>query len=508
MDWKNKLKQTGIRLAKQELNKAKSKKVNKVDNSLVRNAVQQSTNRRSKSSRLVENLLETTAKDKARAAYSKPLGGLNDKLNSSTAGSIINNVVDVPGTVQDKLDSQVDRAIKSFKTPSTKSEKKKKIDELKKVENASDIGKGSKEIKQKIKDKRSSLLEDVEKRNKKNKLEESVNGLLDVFQKSTKTKQTTLTRLITDNSLKTDNVKFNPMAVAERKKFESEVKNIKNVEGGGLDPYLRFTVAKGDAPATKNAKIAYLIESVMDSDTIKTSSSTNRTKGENQGFTKNLTIDTDDSIVHTFNLPLQGNTLTESFSFNYETGKKSALGAATDSAGEWSGKKWTEIAQRLMDDTEFGKTFDQNASRAGRQGNLAYNPNIEQIFQNVDIRSFSFEFLMIPRNSKEYNNLMESILMLKYWSHPKQSEVYGRFLEYPKPWKIDYVLASGIKSDVTEKVLYTKEAYCTEISIQYAGGSEFLLNAKDDNFSAIEIKANFVEKEILLRDDIFYKVEG
>ncbi len=503
MDWKNKLKQTGIRLAKQELNKAKSKKVNKVDNSLVRNAVQQSTNRRSKGSRLVENLLETTAKDKARAAYSKPLGGLNDKLNSSTVGSIINNVVDVPGIVQDKLDSQVDRAIKSFKTPSTKSEKKKKIDELRKVENASDIGKGSKEIKQKIKDKRSSLLEDVEKRSKKNKLEESVNGLLDVFQKSTKAKQTTLTRLITDNSLKTDNVKFNPMAVAERKEFESDVKNINNV-GGGLDPYLRFTVAKGDAPATEILKRISVAGKTWKETNL--NERRQQTGIQNMGFTSKFSLkDNENNIIHSFNLPLQGNTLTESFSFSYETGKRSI---ASETMGNLNDPNWAEIAQSLLNATEKGRVLDEAAAKAGRQGNLAYNPNIEQIFQNVDIRSFSFEFLMIPRNEGEYTNLMQSIQILKYWSHPKLSD-FSKFLEYPRPWKIDYVLASGAdknakKYSETEKVLYTKEAYCTEISVQYAGGSEFLLNANDDNFSAIEIKVSFVEKEILLRDDFLY----
>ena len=106
MDLKNKIKQSGIKLAKRA-----------------------ATNKRSSKSRLVENLLETTAKDKAKSAYSKPLSKVSDKINSKTVGNIVNNVVDVPGIVQDKLDSQVDRAIKSFKTPSTKSEieKHKKI---------------------------------------------------------------------------------------------------------------------------------------------------------------------------------------------------------------------------------------------------------------------------------------------------------------------------------------------------------------------------------------------
>jgi len=491
MDWKNKLKHTGIRVAKQELNKAKNKKVNKIDNSLVKNSVQQSTNRRSNSSRMIENLLETTAKDKARAEYSKPLGKVSDKLNSTVVGSILNNVVDVPGMVQDKLDSQVDRAIKSFKTPSTKSEKKKKIDELKKVESASDIGKGSKEIKQKIKDKQSNLLEDIEERNKKKKLEEGVNGLIDVFQKTTKVKQRPLVDIITDKALKNNtNLKNNPTAVKQKKNYERKV--ISNKIDSGTDPKLRFTVQNEDEPNTKDLT-QFLIKLKVTDKGVKNRSNIGAIGIGSKDFKKNTKGD----VIQNFEFPIQKNTLTESFSFSYDTGKKS-IGSALNDMEETSTKDIFGVVQAVVNATEKGRQIDDMLSKAGRQGNLAYNPNIEQIFQNVDIRAFSFEFLLIPKNKSMYDKYMQNIQMLKYWSHPEQE--LGSFLRYPRPWQIEYILPKGADGKA-EKTLYAKEVYCTEISVQYAGGAEFLLNLEDDSFSAIELKIGFIEKEILLRDN-------
>tara|TARA_B100000123_G_scaffold272364_1_gene254791 strand:+ start:1057 stop:2544 length:1488 start_codon:yes stop_codon:yes gene_type:complete len=492
MDWKNKLKHTGIRVAKQELNKAKNKKVNKIDNSLVKNSVQQSTNRRSNSSRMIENLLETTAKDKARAEYSKPLGKVSDKLNSTVVGSILNNVVDVPGMVQDKLDSQVDRAIKSFKTPSTKSEKKKKIDELKKVESASDIGKGSKEIKQKIKDKQSNLLEDIEKRNIKNKLEEGVNGLIEVFQKTTKVKQKPLADIITDKALKYNtNLKNNPKAVKQKQNQETKV--ISNKIDSGTDPKLRFTVQNEESLNTDALKNFLELSGMGEYAEEGKKGIKNRSNTGAIGIGPKSYND----VSQQFEFPIQKNTLTESFSFSYEAGKKSLNSALNNlEVGDKQGGL-LGVVQAVINATEKGRQIDDMLSKAGRQGNLAYNPNIEQIFQNVDIRAFNFEFLLIPKNKKMYDKYMENIQLLKYWSHPEQN--IGSFLKYPRPWQIEYILpkaAGGV-----EKTIYAKEVYCTEISVQYAGGAEFLLNLEDDSFSAIELKIGFIEKEILLRDN-------
>ena len=428
MDLKNKIKQSGIKLAKRA-----------------------ATNKRSSKGRLVENLLETTAKDKAKSAYSKPLSKVSDKINSTTVGNIANNVVDVPGIVQDKLDSQVDRAIKSFKTPSTKSEIEKHKKDITKTVSNSGIGRTSTSVKEKLESNRNDGLESLLENSVKEKLSELTKDILDVNRKAPKQGK---------NISITGNTRNNPQN--DRKKYDFENKAIKIDATNKNEPKLKFRVIVPD--------------SVSDGDQNNQKKKANAPK----------------RISHQFSLPIQGNQLNESFSFSYDTDQK--IITKDNAALIQKGK---EGLTTFID--TFAPDFISNAAGAAeklalRQKGIVQNPNIEQVFQNVDIRAFSFEFSLFPKSEVDYNNYLEIIHLLKYHSHPSKS-FEGFYLNYPKMWEISL--------EIPEKnnYSYTRHAYCNEIEVKWGGGSEFLLN-NDGNFSAIELKLGFLENEILTQDDI------
>lgn len=463
MDLKNKIKQTGIRLAKQELNKSKIKQVRKIDNSLIKNAVQQSTNRRSKG-RLVENLLESSAEDMAKSMYTKPLAKGGYKINSSTVGSILNNVVDVPGIVQDKLDSQVNKVIKNFKTPSTKSEIEKHKKDIANIISNSDIGKKSISIKSLLESKKSNSMSDLLKRAVNDKLSESTKGILDVNRKSPT--PTTPTSIIGGGAdiPPTQNLKSNPWTVKQHDNFKNTPITIDTTNNPD-EPKLIFTVIDPKSPST--------------TDQVK------QDKNNEKGNTVN----------HSFKFPIQKNTLIESHSFSYDTAEKTFMSKeldenVTDTLGG--------ILKKAANSVTKGN-FQNSEDKLLQISRKAINPNIEQIFKNVDIRNFSFQFLLIPKNEKEYKNYLKAIHMFKYWSHPdKTVNTTSKILNYPAYWKIDLHL--GDKH--LHPHIYTKNAYCTDIQVEWSGGAELVLNNTNNAFTAIGLKMDFVELDILTRENI------
>ncbi len=437
MDWKNKLKQTGIRLAKQELNKSKSKK------------------------NILQDALQDTVNQELKKTYSSSLNNSSRKLQSSKLG-IISNKIDIPQKIQNKIDSQVDRAVKSFKTPSTKSEiEKQKKDIVNKTSN-SDIGKKSISIKSHLEDKKSNSIDDLLKRSVKDKLSEMTNGVLDVNRKSPTPK--TPTSIIGGGGSigPAPNIQSNPWTVKQRDNFEN--KPIKITTTTKDEPKLTFKVIDPKSPSTE---------------------SQNKQSTDAEG----------NKVNHSFTLPVQSNALVESHSFTYDAAEKTFMSkdfgeAALDTTGG--------LISKLANKFSAGK-FEGSQEKLLQIGRKAVNPNIEQIFKNVDVRAFTFEFLLFPKNETEYDNYLKAIHMFKYWSHPpKTSDFTNKFLDYPAYWKIDLHLGGA---DVYPYV-YTRNAYCNSIDVKWAGGSEFILNNKSNAFSAIELKMDFIEVDILTREDI------
>lgn len=63
------------------------------------------------------------------------------------------------------------------------------------------------------------------------------------------------------------------------------------------------------------------------------------------------------------------------------------------------------------------------------------NPYTQTVFENVDLRSFNFEFVFQPKNKEESDNIREIINLIRYYALP---DTIGAVLEVPWYWELAF----------------------------------------------------------------------
>jgi len=76
---------------------------------------------------------------------------------------------------------------------------------------------------------------------------------------------------------------------------------------------------------------------------------------------------------------------------------------------------------------------------------VAPNPSKEQVFKDVDTRSFSFNFLFAPTNETEAQNVLNIIQKFKFHMHPEFKDDTNFLYIYPSEFDISY-LHNGIEN--------------------------------------------------------------
>jgi hypothetical protein len=138
----------------------------------------------------------------------------------------------------------------------------------------------------------------------------------------------------------------------------------------------------------------------------------------------------------------------------------------------------------------------QGAALSSASG-LAANPKKEQIFKNVDFRTFSFDYSFFPRNSGEANKVKEIIKMFKLHMHPEYKDSNGFLFIYPSEFDIFYY------NNGKENMNLHRHTSCvlTDMNVNYTPNSMF--NAFDNGMpTQINISLTFKELSILTKKDI------
>jgi len=84
----------------------------------------------------------------------------------------------------------------------------------------------------------------------------------------------------------------------------------------------------------------------------------------------------------------------------------------------------------------MGLKSDKQGAAASAAFGLAANPKKEQIFKNVDFRSFAFDYMFFPRNKDEAENIMRIIYEFKYHMHPEFKDANEFLYVYPSEFDI------------------------------------------------------------------------
>jgi hypothetical protein len=143
----------------------------------------------------------------------------------------------------------------------------------------------------------------------------------------------------------------------------------------------------------------------------------------------------------------------------------------------------------------FGSNFDYKAMASVGTG-TAMNPFREQVFQNVQTRTFNFEYKFLPRDANESKSVQNIIKMFKFHMHPELSEG-GLFYIYPSEFNIVYYF----NNDQNPYVHKISTCVLQSMNVDYGGQGQFTSFA-DGSPTEINMRLQFVELEVLTKERI------
>jgi hypothetical protein len=136
----------------------------------------------------------------------------------------------------------------------------------------------------------------------------------------------------------------------------------------------------------------------------------------------------------------------------------------------------------------FANPLQTGAKLAGRP----INPRIEVLWSKVDLRTFQFEFLMMPRNAEEAKTIEQIIYTLRYHAAP-ELEADGWLWIPPAEFDITF-FNRGVETD---KIPRINTCALTQIDVDYAPGMEMWATHADGYPVAVRLMLVFRELEPL-----------
>lgn len=129
---------------------------------------------------------------------------------------------------------------------------------------------------------------------------------------------------------------------------------------------------------------------------------------------------------------------------------------------------------------------------------LAANPKKEQLFQQVDFRTFTFAYQFFPRSEREAENVRQIIRSFKLHMHPEFKTGTSNFL-YTYPSEFDIFYYQGAKENLN--IHRHTSCVLTDMSVSYTPSSTFS-TFKDGMPVQINMSLSFKELALLTKEDI------
>lgn len=201
-----------------------------------------------------------------------------------------------------------------------------------------------------------------------------------------------------------------------------------------------------------------------------------------------------DSI--TLNIP---NNLTARYSVNWDAEDMVLGAAAGDIANAVSNKNSSqstmETGAAILMNLGLSKT--PGGTMAQAMAGVAPNPKKEQLFKNVDFRTFNFEYQFAARSEAESRNIKQIIKMFKLHMHPEFNDKAGYLFIYPSEFEIVYY-----KGD-SENLELPRHTSCVLVDMSVNYTPQGMYNTFDNGASTlITINLTFKELAILTKSEI------
>ena len=191
---------------------------------------------------------------------------------------------------------------------------------------------------------------------------------------------------------------------------------------------------------------------------------------------------------------------------NFNTLELGALMAARKVADRGEGVKASEVFSGT-DKTVMGLkaiegiTGDGGTAALGamEQG-VAFNPQTALAFENMNLRSFSFAFTLVPETKKESNDMEMIDNFFRKYMYPTTET--GFSLKYPPKFKIQFFI--GEKENPFMPMIH--DCYLAGVDSTYNPDSNaFFIDGQP---TAINLSLSFSETKQLTRTDLFKEGSG
>ena len=177
-------------------------------------------------------------------------------------------------------------------------------------------------------------------------------------------------------------------------------------------------------------------------------------------------------------------------------GISSAAGAT---AGAALGKAFNDFIGNKLSNMPGASNINANSVLGGAFG-ITFNDNTMQTFEKMNVREFSFDYMMAARNKSEEQDIKNIIKFFKLAMHPSSRRSGANnslFLEYPYIFRI---IQSG-KKDISQFLPQTKYCALTEVNVDYTPDNVLALTP--GNFvQAVMLQLTFSEMTTMTRQDV------
>lgn len=154
------------------------------------------------------------------------------------------------------------------------------------------------------------------------------------------------------------------------------------------------------------------------------------------------------------------------------------------------------ILSQAMKKGDIGGLGNVGAATSAAAG-VTPNPFRAQLFKSMGFRTFSFDYVFLPKNETEYVNVQTIIYTFKRYMHPVIGS--SKFvLNYPAEFTIGYYY----KGSVNRELYKISNCALTKLSVEYGGTDFTTFKGTQGAPTEIAMKLEFTELEVLTRDRI------
>ena len=160
-----------------------------------------------------------------------------------------------------------------------------------------------------------------------------------------------------------------------------------------------------------------------------------------------------------------------------------------------------------------GEQISDNDVLSGTQG-VILNPNVELLFQGTDLRNFTLNYKLVPRNSGEADNIKQIVNIFRKAMLPDFSSgteltaaggtidiggqnVAASYIQVPSVCKVSFMQGSNLNKNVAQY----KMCAITQVDVNYTPDGTYA-TYDDGNMVAIGLTLSFQETKLIFASEV------